>query len=112
MIAEVINHELWVGSFRCSSPSLKEDREGNKVIIRKASFGPLEFYEWGIDSEGKLYEMYQWCENDLYEDDNYTKSISKEELIKEIDIMKSYIKGTEFESWNQIYDEVLLLIHG
>ncbi len=64
---------------------LTPDKDGNIVIIRLASFGPLEYYEWGINTDNQPYELYQWCEDDFYEDSNYCKIISKEELLKIID---------------------------
>lgn len=54
--------------------------------------------------------MYKWCENDLYEHENYTKEISKEAFIKEIEYMKEVIKNTEFISWNEIYDKAIKTI--
>ena len=77
------------------------DKDGNIVIIRFTSFGPLECYEWGINAENQPYECYQWCENDFYEDNNYCIIITKEQLLKEID------KHIEFLSNGGFSEEVM-----
>ncbi|MGN0396008.1 MAG: hypothetical protein ACI4EF_11645 [Coprococcus sp.] len=107
MKIEIKNRQLWLGPFLCNPPTLEADKDGNKVIIRRLCFGPLEVYEWGLNEKGEPYEKYEWCENDLYEDDNYSKVITREEFIKEIDHMKKVIKDTEFVSWLEIYEEAV-----
>ena len=110
MSIEIKNHNLWVNDFLCFPPDLNVNDDGNIVIIKRACFGPLEVYEWGINQNGKPYEIYQWCENDFYEDQNYTKEISNEAFIKQIEYMKEIISNTEFSSWNAIYDKAVEII--
>ena len=54
-------------------------------MISKACFGPVEIDELGIDENKNPFELHNWCEDDLYEDENYCRNISMEELIKKIE---------------------------
>lgn len=105
MESKVIGNQLFADRWVYSPPILTPDKNGNIVIIFKASFGPLEVYEWGIDSGGKPYEMYKWCENDVYEDENYTKNITVSELYKEIDNMAKLAADNGLSDWVRSYDE-------
>lgn len=105
MEIKVIGDQLFVDRWVYSQPILTPDKNGNIVIISKRSFGPLEVYEWGIDSGRKPYEMYQWCEDDFYEDENYTKSITVSELYKEIDNMTKLAADNELSDWVRSYEE-------
>ena len=75
----------FIGRWCYSMPDAEPNDEGRIVLIRQASFGPLEVYDWGIDEEGIPYEEYEWCENDWFKDDNYFRHISKEELEEQIE---------------------------
>ncbi|MBQ8724558.1 MAG: hypothetical protein IJY74_02660 [Oscillospiraceae bacterium] len=70
---KVIGNELIIGKWVYHKPNLIPNENGNIIIITKLSFGPLEVFEWGIDSKRKPYEMYMWCENDFFKTDNYIK---------------------------------------
>lgn len=105
MEIKVIGDQLFVNRWVYSPPILTPDKNGNIVIIFKASFGPLEVYEWGIDSGGKPYEMYKWCENDVYEGENYTKNITVSELYKEIDNMTKLAADNGLSDWVRFYEE-------
>lgn len=105
MEIKVIGDQLFVNRWVYSPPILTPDKNGNIVIIFKASFGPAEVYEWGIDSGGKPYEMYKWCENDVYEDENYTKNITASELYKEIDNMTKLAADNGLSDWVRFYEE-------
>ena len=65
-------------------PDLIPDSEGKTVIVKIKSFGPLEVFEWGIGSDGVPYELYNWCENDLCEHENYCRPTTAETLWKKI----------------------------
>ncbi|MCM1505893.1 MAG: hypothetical protein NC177_01980 [Ruminococcus flavefaciens] len=93
-----------------SKPNLTPDKNGNIVLIKKVSFGPLECWEWGIDSDGMPYETYKWSENDLYEDDNYTKHIEIPELKQKLEYMIQSVSGTELENWCVLYRKGLEMI--
>ena len=85
---------------------LKPDKDGNIVLIRFTSFGPLEYYEWGINAENQPYERYQWCEDDFYEDSNYCITISKEKLLKEIDRHIEFLSKGGFDEEATKYREI------
>ena len=68
----------------CSRPAFSPDKAGNIVILRLSSVAPLEFWEWGINSENQPYERYQWCEDDFFEDSSFCKTISWEELLEHL----------------------------
>ncbi|WP_028508803.1 hypothetical protein [Ruminococcus sp. NK3A76] len=76
-------------------PDLIPDSEGKTVIVKIKSFGPLEVFEWGICSDGVPYELYNWCENDLCEHENYCRPTTAETLWKKI-------KATPHEDCAQI----------
>lgn len=54
-------------------------------MISKACFGPAEIDELEIDEQKNPFELHNWCEDDLYEDGNYCRIISVEELIEKIE---------------------------
>lgn len=109
MDSKVIGGELFIDRWVYHKPSLTPDERGNIVIISKCSFGPLEVYEWGIDDDGKPYEMYKWCENDLYEDENGTKAITFEELSRKIDKARQLAANNGLSDWVGIYELLLVL---
>ena len=67
---------------------------------------PLKFFEWGIDAEKHPFERYRWCENDFYEESNYEKTISIEELIKQIEEISSILKKHGFDTVSKQYDMI------
>lgn len=105
MESKVIGNQLFIDRWVYCKPRLAPDKSGNIVIILKMSFGPLETYELGIDSGGKPYETYKWCENDVYEDENYTKNITFSELYKEIDAMSKLAADNGLSDWVRLYEE-------
>lgn len=109
MDGKVIGGELFVDRWVYHKPSLIPDKNGNIVIISKCSFGPLEVYEWGIDSNGKPYEMYKWCENDLYEDENGTKNITFAELGRKTDEVRQSAADNGLSDWVGIYELLLVM---
>ncbi|MDE6780345.1 MAG: hypothetical protein K2J40_02655 [Ruminococcus sp.] len=104
---KILNNTLVTDRWVYNKPSLTPDKNGNIVLIHKVSFGPLECWEWGIDCAGKPYELYQWCENDLYEDENYTKNISCSELKQKLNYMTELVSDTELSDWSEIYQKAI-----
>ena len=49
--------------------------------------------------------MYKWCENDVYEDENYTKNITVSELYKEIDNMAKLAADNGLSDWARLFEE-------
>lgn len=104
MDGKVIGGELFADRWVYHKPRLALDKNGNIVVIHKASFGPLEVFEWGIDCSGKPYEMYKWCENELYVDENGTKDISFEELGRNIDEVCALASENGLSEWVRTYE--------
>lgn len=109
MDGKVIGGELFIDRWVYRKPNLTPDKSGNTVIISKCSFGPLEVCEWGVDSNGKPYETYKWCENDLYEDENGTKSITFAELGRRTDEVRRLAAENGLSAWVGIYDILLVM---
>ena len=103
MKKKVLSNTLVTDRWFYNKPNLTPDKNGNIVLIHKVSFGPLECWEWGIDSNKIPYETYKWFENDLYEDENYKKHISVSELRQKLNNMIELVKDTKLENWSLIY---------
>ena len=104
------NKTVSVGRWQYSEPSFEADENGHIVICSKSSVAPAELFEWGIDAEKRPFERYRWCENDFYEEANYDKTISKEELTKHIEDIASILKehgfDAAFEQYNSIKTQI------
>ena len=100
------NKTVSVGRWQYSEPSFEADENGHIVICSKSSVAPAEFFEWGIDAEKRPFERYRWCENDFYEESNYEKTISIEELIKQIEEISSILKKHGFDTVSKQYDMI------
>ncbi|MDE5834600.1 MAG: hypothetical protein K2H26_03665 [Ruminococcus sp.] len=107
---KILNDTLIIDRWFYNKPTLTPDKNGNIVLIHKVSFGPLECYEWGIDFAGKPYEVYKWCENDLYEDENYIKNISCSELKQKLNYMIQSVSDTELANWCVLYRKGIEII--
>lgn len=105
MDAKIIAGELFLDRWVYRLPELTPDRDGNIVIISKVSFGPAEAFAWGIDSGGKPYEMYKWCENDLYEDESYVHNITFSELFRKVDDLIETALELGFSDWARSFEE-------
>ena len=66
--------------------------KGEVALITDLCIGPLEEDILGIDSENRPYESHKWLENDLYEDENYCKNITVEELISKIEKKREFFR--------------------
>ena len=55
------------------------------VILSRHSVAPAEIYKWGVDAQNRPFERYNWCEDDLYKDSSACKSITKEELLRQLE---------------------------
>ncbi|MGN0677238.1 MAG: hypothetical protein ACI4K5_05795 [Ruminococcus sp.] len=100
------NNSIFIDSWCYTKPDLVPNTDGDIVIIKKLSFGPLEIYLWGIDSNNTPYELYEWVENDFYADTNYRKNISKEELLNQINSVISLFANNELSEWATIYKKI------
>lgn len=95
-----------IGRWHYLKPNLTPDKNGDIVLIHKASFLPLEYYEWGINQNKQAFERYQWCEEDFYEDINYCNIITKDELIKEIDDLISVLFKKGYNDFANEYKDI------
>lgn len=101
------NNSVFIGRWFYSKPDLTANEDGNIILISKMSFGPLEVYEWGIDSGGLPYESYKWLENDFFEDDNYFKYINKEDLLRQINSVVSLFRSNGLTEWADVYEKII-----
>lgn len=97
--------DLYMGRWVYHMPSLIPNEKGSIVIVSKVSFGPLEVYEWGIDSDRNLYEMYNWCENDFFEDENYYRNITAAELKLQTEKIIRFAESRKLSDWILIYQK-------
>jgi len=98
-------NNLYLGRWVYHKPDLIPDEKGKIIIISKVSFGPLEVYEWGIDGNGKPYEMYKWCESDLFEYQNYYKIITFDRLKLRIQNMIQIAERLKLSDWVMLYQK-------
>lgn len=97
---------VFIDRWNYVEPDLSPDKEGNVVLILKMSFGPLEVFEWGLDKNNHPYASYKWLENDFYENENYCITISKEALMKQIDITISQFAKYGLSEWVDLYEKI------
>ena len=75
---------IFIDRWNITKADFIPSKNGDTVLISAKSFGPLEVYEWGLDKNQVPYKLYNWLENDFFENDNYRVSITKDELINRI----------------------------
>ncbi len=92
-------------------PDLVPNKDGNIILISKKSFGPLEVYEWGIDSDKNAYERYQWLENEFFEDTSYCITIERERLLKQIYSVISLFRDNGLPEWADFYERVIVYLN-
>ncbi len=106
-ILSMKNNSVFIEHWSYTKPNLIPNKNGNIVIIQKVSFGPLEMYEWGIDSNNIPYTCYQWLENDFFQYENYKINITKEELFHQIYFVISLFQQNKLSEWADIYNNIL-----
>ncbi|MDE7415497.1 MAG: hypothetical protein K2N44_04145 [Lachnospiraceae bacterium] len=99
--------EVTIERWYYTKPDFIPDKDGNIVLITKKSFGPLEVYEWGIDSNKNAYERYKWLENDFYEDESYCQNIEREKLLEQIHSVISVFRNNELPEWSDLYEKII-----
>lgn len=74
------------GHFMHMMPAATYDQYGNRPIIHRACFGPIEVIEYGITADSKCYLNHSYPES-LGEDDfkPHFQLIGKDRLLKAID---------------------------
>lgn len=98
---------IFIDRWCYTMPDYVPAEDGNIILISKKSFGPLEVYEWGLDNNNNPYERYEWLEDDFYEGYKYCKTITREELLKEIYYVISVFKNKGLSEWINFYVEIL-----
>ena len=101
------NNYVSIGRWNYEKPDLSPNKEGNIVLISKKSVGPLELFEWGLDHNNIPYELYQWLENDFFDDSSFCRTITKEELLKQIDIVISLFGKNGLSDWVDLYGAII-----
>lgn len=101
------NNSVFIEHWCYTKPDLVPNQNGDIIIIKKVSFGPLEVYGWGIDFNNIPYECYKWVENNFYEYENYRRNITREELFNQILLVVSLFKGNGLSELVTIYEKIL-----
>jgi len=104
---EVLGNQLLRGRWFIDPPNEESNKDGNIVLIKELSFGPLEIFEYGFTNDGKPYRSYEWVENDFYADDSYFEEIPLTELLKKLKDIIDDISDTELSNWKVIYEKVV-----
>ncbi len=98
---------VFINRWLYHKPDLVPNKEGNIVLISKKSFGPLEIFEMGIDSNNIPYECYEWLENDWFEDFSYRKNITNQDLINVINLELKIFNDNGLSEWSCIINGVI-----
>ena len=89
-----------------SAPAQAPDDEGDTVLIRAASIAPLECWEGGFDREGRPSESYRRLENDFYEDENVRRTISRGELLEQLERLIQRLRDIREDEWTEEYSRL------
>ena len=84
---------IFIDRWNFTKTDFMPSENGDIVLISIKSFGPLEVYEWGVDKNQVPYKLYNWLEDDFFENDNYRMSITKEELINQVQYLFLCLKA-------------------
>lgn len=102
--------EVSIGRWYYTKPDFVPNKDGNIALILKKSFGPLEVYEWGIDSDKNAYELYRWLENEFYEDESYCITIEREKLLEQIHSVTSLFRNNGLSEWAELYADIIICL--
>ena len=91
-------------------PDMKPDEKGDIILVFQYSMGPLEWWKWSIDAQGKFWMEYRWCENDFYEDENFREEISKDDMIKKLQYMQKFFDECGLPEYVEVYRELELTV--
>ena len=103
--------EVFIWRWDYIKPDFVPNENGNIVLIKKLSFGPLEVYEWGLDSDRNAYELYQWVENEFFEDTSYCITIEKEKLLEQIYSVISLFRDNGLPEWANYYERAIVYLN-
>ncbi|RGC53818.1 hypothetical protein [Absiella sp. AM29-15] len=98
---------IFIDRWNITKADFIPSNNGDTVLISAKSFGPLEVYEWGLDKNQVPYKLYNWLEDDFFENDNYRVSITKDELMSRIQYFISIFESNGRMDWVDYYKEIL-----
>lgn len=98
---------IFIDRWDITKTDFMPSENGDIVLISIKSFGPLEVYEWGLDKNQVPYKFYNWLEDDFFENNNYRLSITKEELINQVQYFISVFESNGQMDWVDHYKEIL-----
>lgn len=93
---------VFINRWLYDKPDFNRNSDGDIVLISQKSFGPLEIWEWGLDSDNIPYEEYQWCEDDYFADLSGRKQITADELLKVIQSTCKLYDQNGLSEWSDI----------
>ena len=97
---------VFIGIWDYIEPDLTPNIEGNRVLIKKLCVGPVETWEWGIDSDNKLYVDYKWLENDFFADESFHEEMSLVEMIERLKAQAKIFADKGYPDWAEMYDNL------
>ena len=100
---EVFENSAFVGMWNYIKPNMKPNKDGNVILVRMLCFGPCEWWEWSMDREGKFWWAHEWCENDLYEDENFREECSWEKMIEKMQQMQAFFADCGLDEYVEAY---------
>lgn len=100
---KLVKGSCFIGRWNYIKPTYCADKDGDIVLVLQLSFGPCEWWKWGIDSQGKFFMEYRWCENDFYEDESFREEISKEALLERLQYMQKLLIEHGLQEQAELY---------
>ena len=94
--------------WNCKVAKVLPKHKGKVELITSTCIGPLEEDVLGIDSENRPYESHKWLENDLYENENYCRNITVDELIAKIEAKSDYFRTLNMEGEVTACDKIIM----
>lgn len=92
-------------------PTLKPDKDGNIVIINKYSVGPIETLTYGITQDNKFYLDWEYPEFNDEELVRDYKIITKERILKALELEIERCKKNGEIQFTQKYEEAKKMIN-
>ena len=99
----VHDKSVFVGIWNYIKPDLKPDKDGNVMLVKMLCFGPLEWWECSMDKDSKFWWEHQWCENDLYEAENFREEYPQEKMIEKMQQMQNFFGECGLDEYVKVY---------
>ena len=101
---KVLDNSVFVGSWNYIKPNMKPNKDGEIELVLQLCFGPLEWWKWSIDKQGRFWVEYKWCENDFYEDENFVEECSQEKMIEKMQQMQNFFADCGLDEYVDAYE--------